>query len=196
MFPFILSRTSDYYELLEDYNRRIHNNDLDNVSEEIIDESTNETNNDKICIICYDIIDSPFYDYNIYRYIHNCKCKPTIHVSCFELCMKRNIGCVICRSYITINFTLFEKIRTGFIILIICLLRIFIYLFFCYIIPALCMLYIFDSLGLISIFHKIERIQECENNYISKMDYISDMINDDIEKIDRLSTIFLNLTDT
>jgi hypothetical protein len=145
--------------------------------------SNNKNENDEndecnqICMICYDNTnDNSFYDYNLYRYTHRCECKPSIHLKCFELCIKKNIGCVICRTSIIIELSLFEKIKINFVMIIWCMFKLITLLFLRYVFPMICLIYILESLGLTTFFYKIRDTQECNNSYFYDSDYITDSI--------------------
>ena len=218
MFPFIISRSSDYYELVDEYNydssyinivivnqQKYGVYDLDSLSDNKneSDEKAEKVENDEsnqICMICYDNTNGDsFYDYNLYRYTHRCECKPSIHLKCFELCIKKNIGCVICRNSIIIELTLFEKIKISFVMIIWCIFKLITLLFLRYIFPAICLIYILESLGLITFFYKIRDTQECNNSYFYESDYITNTIISDNNNLDvnNLDIIpkFLNLTE-
>ena len=201
MFPFIISRSRDYYELMDEYNydssyinivivnqRKygVYNLDSisDNESEEKMDEKDEKNDYNKICMLCYDNTNNDsFYNYNLHKYIHRCDCKPNIHLKCFELCIHKNMGCIICRKPIIIKLTLFEKIKISFVLFIWCMFKLFTFVFLRYVFPIICLIYILESLGLVTFFYKIKDTQECDNLYPYDSDYITDSIISDDDKL-------------
>lgn len=197
MFPFIISRSRDYYELMDEYNydssyinivivnqRKYGAYNLDSINDNESEEKMveNDENNDynKICMLCYDNTNNDsFYNYNLDKYIHKCDCKPSIHLKCFELCMHKNMGCIICRTPIIIELSLFEKIKISFVLFTWCMFKLFTFVFLRYVFPMFCLIYILECLGLITFFYKIKDTQECNNPYPYDSDYITNSITSD-----------------
>ena len=100
--------------------------------------SINEENDNNQCVLCLEINEDIFYDYNYEnnKFIHNCECTPCIHYNCFVINYNKKGKCIICLEKIEKNTSIYEYLfqyikitRIKYIFMVLTILSLF-YSFF------------------------------------------------------------------